>query len=124
MDVLVTDRSSSYWGKIDKITDGWGGTIFVRTNPNTSYKFDKNGSLRTQDPWNHRHMHLCTPEQKSAILAHAAANKERLQKANALKMVQWEHQDADKITQIHNLAVALGLIVIVKKDEIVVDSSH
>ena len=114
MDVLVSDRSSKYWGKVTKITDAWGGTIFVKTGSETVHKFDKSGNKRTQDAWNHMSMRLCTPEEKSAIIAKSQANLVRLHKANALQTVKWEYQEADKITQIHDLAVALG--VIVKKD--------
>ena len=46
MEVFVHGKNSSI-AKITKITEAWGGTVFVDT-----LKFDVSGSQRTNDAWN------------------------------------------------------------------------
>lgn len=110
MDVLISDRASSHWGVITKITDAWGGTIFVKTASDVTSKFDRNGNLRTQDAWNHVSLALFTPEEKVARKAARAEEQQRIRKAMALKEIQWELTDKDFISSVYDLAVKSGII--------------
>lgn len=110
MDCLIEDYT---WGKIEKITSAWGGTLFVRTSPSLPLrKFDKSGCERTNDAWHSHSLTLHTPESKEAYKAKKQAKLVTIHKANALKAVRWETLSADNIASIYDLAVSKGVIVI------------
>lgn len=105
--------NNSLWGKVEKITNAWNGTIFVRVPGESKLrKFCAfNRYERTSDEWSHICVSFYTPEQKCAFIDHANAEKARLAKAHKLQFaIKWEYAPEPFITSVYNLAIENKLI--------------
>jgi hypothetical protein len=108
-DVLISDRTSKYFGKITKITSAYGGNIIVSTG-NATHKFTITGDKRSQDAWNHISMKPITPEHKAQLIAIWEAKKKLRCKADALKAVQWDKLPESQLLPIYLQAKNIGII--------------
>ena len=110
------------WGKIEKITSAWGGTIFVRFSPDSPLrKFRATGCERTTDEWHFTYASFHTPEQKCAIQTAEKIEKARRTKAYLIQTIKWEYAPADFISSVYNLAIENKLISPPPTNEIPID---
>lgn len=109
-DVLVCDRFQSTFGIIEKITSGWGGTVYVRTSINSVRKFDKRGYERSSNAWHPTSILIMTPEQKAERIRKQKEEQDRMLKASRLNNLKWYSFTTSQIDKIYNLAIALEIL--------------
>ena len=109
-DVLISDRYQSTFGVVEKITSGWGGTVYVRTSINSIRKFDSNGFERATDSWHPTKMIVLTPEQKAERIRKQKEQKNRNLKASRLNNIKWDGLTSEQIESVYNLAINLGIL--------------
>jgi anthranilate/para-aminobenzoate synthase component II len=108
MDALVDNQ----WGKVEKISSAWHGTIFIRFHHDTPLrKFNAfNGIERTNDQYHFHYASFHTPEQKCAIIVNRNIEQQKRTRAYRLQAIKWEYAPESFITSVYNLALENKLI--------------